>query len=326
MAKQTRNRRDSRYFNDNFWQSAAYNQRVYAKNIDICLALAVNRFRWAGMPETCDARYFEMQIHRFGFATIARDPDTDAWLSIMATLNGELNVYGIPIEWRAIGQNGRADFPVRAGENGELCYYSKTRVNPWNALEIYARKLTHYERTEDVNLTHQMKPWVFIAPQEKKQELYNLLKQVEGGEPAVLGDGKFADIVSSITAIDTKVPFIAEQLALSKQNVFNDLLMYLGIPHLAFEKGERMIEDEARANSAPTDIMLKNCLDERNRFCDAMRAISSDFADMHVVFNDDYESYNWNYTHNLEQMAQDGALSLAAPDLDVEGMEGGETE
>ena len=318
MTRQTRTKRESKFWNTGFWQSAAYNQRVFAKNLDICAALAMNRFRWIGVPETCDMRYFELQLHRFGFATIAREGDSGAWLSIMATLNGELDVYGIPITWRALGQNGRADFPVRAGDNGELCYYSKTRANPWNALEIYARKLTHYERTEDVNLSHQMKPWVFVAPQEKKQELYNLLKQVEGGEPAVLGDSKFYDLTQGITAIDTKVPFIAESLALAKQNVLNDLLMYLGIPHLAFEKGERMIEDEARANSAPTNIMLKNCLDERNRFCDSMRRISTDFDDMHVIFNDDWESYNYNYTHNLEQMAQDGVLMLASDDLDID--------
>ena len=29
--------------------------------------------------------------------------------------------------------------------------------------------------------------------------------------------------------------------------MLSDALMFLGIPHLAFEKGERMIEDEARA-------------------------------------------------------------------------------
>ena len=69
--------------------------------------------------------------------------------------------------------------------NGELCYYSFSRTSPWNALEIYARKLTHYERTEDVNLSQQMTPFIGIAPQDKRLELVNLLKQVQGGEPAI---------------------------------------------------------------------------------------------------------------------------------------------
>ena len=310
------------FFADNFWQSSVFNQRVYAKNLDECLALAVNRFRWFGLPDSCDARYLEMQLHRMGIATIARIDDTNPWVSIMATLSGDVNIYGIPISWRAIGQNGRGDFSVKGGVNGEIVYYSNTRINPWNALEIYARKLTHYERTEDINLSHQHKPWVYIAPQEKKQELVNLLKMVDGGEPAILGDGKLLDMVNRITAIDTHVELITEQLALSKMNVYWDLLRYLGIPHLAFEKGERMIEDEARANSAPTSIILMNCLQARRDAIKKLAKIDSAFKNVEVVFNDDWESYNFNYSHNIEQSAQDG---LKAVTNDLSLLEEGES-
>ena len=303
MGKRNRNE----FFNDRFWQSSAFNQRVFAKNLDECLALAMNRFRWVNLPETCDARYLELQLHTKGFATICFDEETpDIWLSLMVTLNSDYNMYGLPIRWRALGDNGKADIQVEATKNGEMVYYSNTRCNPWNALEIYARKITHYERTEDINLSHQHKPWVFIAPQEKRQELVNLLKQVDGGEPAVLGDGKFLDLIEKITAIDTKVPLVTEELALSKMNVYWDLLRYLGIPHLAFEKGERMIESEARANSAPTNIMLLNCLQARRDAIKKLRKLSSAFDDTEVVFNDDWESYNFNYRHNIEQAAQDG--------------------
>lgn len=309
MGKKNRTQRNrDRFFGDNYWQSASYNQRTFAKNLDIALSLAMNRFRWHGLPDTCDARYLELQLHKMGIATIAREPDTDAWISVMATLSGDVNMYGLPVKWKAIGANGRANFDVKAADNGELVFYSNTRVNPWNALELYARKLTHYERTEDINLSHQHKPWVLIAPQEKRQEIVNLYKQVDGGEPAIIGDGRMMDMVSKITAIDTKVPMICEELALARQNVFNQLLLYLGIPHLAFEKGERMIEDEARANTAPTNVMLMNCLAARRDAIAKLAKLSSDFANVEVVYNDDLESYNFNYERNTESLAQDGLL------------------
>ena len=304
------------YFADNFWQNAAYNQRVFVKNLDECLALAMNRFRWEGLPETCDVRFLEWQLHKSGIATIAYDESMNerVWCSIMATLGGRYNMYGLPVSWRARGYGGLADFEVKAGVNGEIVYYSDTRINPWNALEIYARKLTHYDRTEDINLSHQHKPWVFIAPQEKKLELTNLLKDVSGGEPAVLGDNNLLDIVNKVTAIDTGVPLLTNELALSRQNCYNQLLLYLGIPHLAFEKGERMIEDEARANSAPTNVMLLNCLKARRDAIKKLQKISSDFNNVEVIFNEDWESYNFNYTHNVEQKAQDGIIDIAIKD------------
>lgn len=304
MGKRNRKRRDNEFYSDHFWESDSYNFRAYNKNLDMLLALAVNRFRWEGLPETCDARYLEKILHRNGIATLSykRDEPTHIYTTLQAMPTGVYNMYGLPTSWRAVGYDGLTNYEVN-DENGVLCYYSYARVSPWNALEIYARKMAHYERTEDVNLTQQMKPFIGIAPQEKKLELVNLLKQVQGGEPAILGDEGLSKLVDNVKVLDTKVPLITEELARSHQNVLNQALLYLGIPHLAFEKGERMIEDEARANTAPTNIMLLDCLDARREFADKCNRKFG--TDIRVYFNEDLESYNFNYTHNIEQMAQD---------------------
>ena len=299
----SKNRGD--FFADNFWQSANYNQRAYLKNMVMLISLAMNRFRWVGLPDTCDARYLEYVLHRYGQATICHPENMpDVWQSLNASPFGGFDVYGYPLKWRATGFGDATNYEVTP-DTGDICYYSFSRNNPWNALEMFARKLTHYERTEDINLTHQHKPFIFLAPQEQQQQLVNLLKQVMGGEPAVLGDKGLGDLANSVTKIDTGVELITEDLARSKLNVLNDALMYLGIPHLAFEKGERMIEDEARANTAPTNIMLLDCLQARRDFCKRMERFG---MQLEVYFNDDFESYNFNYLNNAEAMAQDGLM------------------
>lgn len=304
MARKNRND----FFADNFWQSANFNQRAYAKNMSMLISLAINRFRWDGLPDTCDARFLEWQLHRCGMATMCHEKNLpDVWQTLIASPFGEFDVYGYPLRWRATGYGDATNYDV-SRENGELCYYSFSRTNPWNALEIFARKLTHYERTEDINLFHQHKPFVFVAPQAQQQQLANLFKQVAGGEVAVLGDKGAYDIANSVTKIDTEVPLITEDLARSKLNVFNDALLFLGIPHLAFEKGERMIEDEARANTAPTNVMLLDCLQARRDFCKKMKRFG---LKINVYFNDDLESYNFNYLNNVEARAQDGLIGGA---------------
>ena len=306
MGSKRREKRKN-FFGDHYWQSADYNFRAYHKNLDMLLSLAVNRFRWVNLPETCDARFLEKTLHRNGIATLSHKSDDviPVFTTLQALPYGSYNMYGLPTSWRAVGFDGLTDYDVN-NENGELCYYSYSRVSPWPALEMYARKMAHYERTEDVNLTQQMKPFIGIAPQEKRLELINLLKQVEGGEPAIIGDDGLSRIVDNVKVLDLKVPLITEELARSYQNVLNSALLFLGIPHLAFEKGERMIEDEARANTAPTNIMLLDCLDARREFCE--KANRKFGLNLEVYFNDDFESYNYNYTHNIEQQAQDGML------------------
>lgn len=305
MGKKNREKRKD-FFTDNYWQTANYNYRAFCLYFDMLLSLALNRFRWEGLPDTCDARYLEKILHRNGIATLSYSMDTpDVFTTLTAMPEGQYNMYGYPTRWRAVGFDGLTDYEC-TNDNGELCYYNWSRTSPWNSLEIFARKMAHYARTEDVNLSQQMKPFIGIAPQEKRLELVNLLKQVEGGEPAILGDSGLLDLVNNVTVIDTKVPFIGEELARGLTNVLYSALLFLGIPHLAFEKGERMIEDEARANSAATNIMLLDCLQARRDFC---RKANVKFGlELAVYFNDDWESYNYNYLNNVESLAQDGLM------------------
>lgn len=313
MGKRNRSKGCS-FFDANFWQSNNYNKRAYAKNMDMLISLAMNRFRWEGLPETCDARFLELQLHRTGIATICHDINTpDIWETLIAMPQGEYNKYGIPTKWQAMGYAPNTARYDVTPDNGELVYYSWSRINILSALGLYARKLAHYERTEDVNLTHQMKPWVFVtSDRAQKLQLENIMTQTLGGEPAIIVNQAGLSMVEGVTAIDTQVELVVEQLARGYQNVMNNALMFLGIPHLAFEKGERMIEQEAIANTAPTNTLLLNCLQSRRDACKRLRQLDpARFADLNVYFNDDWESYNFNYVNNIEAQAQDKLILSA---------------
>lgn len=312
------------FYSDSYWQSANFNERAFVKNFDMLISIALNRFRWEGLPDTCDARYMEKQLLRTGLVTMSHKKDdiVPVLTTLQAMPFGKYNMYGLPTRWRAVGYDGVTNYNCD-DKNGVLCWYSYSRVYPWNALEIYARRMAHYERTEDVNLTQQMKPFIGIAPQEKKLELVNLLKQVEGGEPAILGDTGLEQLVDKVSVLDLKVPLITEELAQGYQNTLNAALLFLGVPHLAFEKGERMIEREAMANTAPTTVMLLDCLQARREFC---KKVNAKFGlDVHVYFNDDLESYNYNYVNNVEAMAQDKLILSSDGTLELDGVKGGET-
>ena len=57
--------------------------------------------------------------------------------------------------------------------------------------------------------------------------------------------------------------------------------------------------------SEPMEIgtVKKLLMDARREFADICNRKFG--ADIRVYFNEDLESYNFNYTHNIEQMAQD---------------------
>lgn len=307
----SRKKRRGQENNPYYWQTEEYNQLCLQVNIDMLLAIAVNRFRWEGLPPTCDPRYLEIQLHRSGIATICHEADTpDVWQTLMAASQGEWNDYGIPTEWRARGYNG-TDYKVTPA-TGELVYYSQTRLNPWGAIMQYAVKLTHIQRTSDVNLMHQQHPWVMLMPREKQMELINVFKQISGYEPAILGDSANKALLElnegNCFTLDLKVPFLGKELTEQYQNVLNQYLLFMGVPHIMFEKSERMITEEATAGNSTTNILLKNCLDARRWACKQLRELApSVFGDLQVYLNDDWESYNYNYLNNRALLDENNA-------------------
>lgn len=292
-----------------YWQTDDYNALAYQVNVDMLLALAVNRFRWVGLPDTCDPRFLETQLHRAGLATIChRDSQPDVWVSMMAAPQGEFNLYGLPTRWRAKGYD-QTDFPVTP-KTGELVYYSQTRLDPWGAIVQYATKLTHIQRTADVNLLHQQRPWILVASPEKRLELVNIYKQAAGYEPAILGDKSLRDLNPrsdnpNVFPLDMQTPFIGKELTEQYQNTLNQYLIFMGIPHISFEKSERLIKEETNLGNATTNIVLKNCLDARRWACERLRLLSPEtFGETYVYLNDDWESYSYNYVNNAAQVAE----------------------
>lgn len=306
-----------------YWQTDNYNSLCYNTNLNMLLAIAQNRFRWVGLPETCDARFLEMQLHKSGIATICHSESMpDVWQSLMAMPQGSFNAYGLPTSWNAKGFD-QSEYHVTPA-NGELIYYSQTRLTPWGAMTQYATKLTHIQRTADVNLLHQQKPWVMVAPQEKKLELVNLYKQISGYEPVILGDQSLLALnEGNVFTLDLKTPFIGKELSEMYQNTLNQFLLFMGVPHIAFEKSERLISDEANGNNNTSNILLKNCLDARRDACEKLRRLSPEtFGELYVYLNDDWESYNYNYLNNRSMLDKNGADEAA--DMPEEVNENGE--
>lgn len=278
---------------DIFWETDVLNSKEYVDYLTWIFSLALNRFRWEGLPETVSERYLEETILRTGMASIARD-ESGTWYSFQVVHGGELTVYGEPAKWEALSADGAVRYPAN-WETGAIVYDSRSRVTPWAQMVTSARLLAKYTRAEQINLSHQAMPMMFTAPKTRRQELVNLIKQAFGGEPAVIGSDRMMEDFKYET-IGTPVPFIGQELAIAKENAWREIYRYLGIEHLAFEKGERMIEEEAEATAAPTILRRLDALEARR---DAARHLSGLMSrEVRVVFNDDVASYNWAFEND----------------------------
>lgn len=265
MAKAHRGKRGSgRAKKQNIYdQALAENTIEFTQYLDWIASLALSRFVYSGLPDSCDAEYLEQCLLFDGHATIAHLPDDPStWLSVAASGAHGLTAYGKPVEWQALAANG-STFDV-SWDTGTYIFDRKSRTCFWPKLEGCAHRLARYSRTENVNLIHQFTPFLVTAPEDKILDLQNVFAQTISGQVAILGLDALAEVVSNgVTTVDTQVEWIGDKLQSGALGVWSEVFRILGIPHLQFEKRERMITDEAQTTMGPTRLMLDDCLEAR---------------------------------------------------------------
>lgn len=248
-----------------FWQSAWMNDQAFLMYRMWILTLAINRYRWIGLPETCDPRFLEETLALQGVATISTPAGASLWTSTQAITNGAPGLYQTPRSWRSFGPDGFG-YDVTPS-NGVLVYNSQLRTPyPMGMIDMYARRLADMDRASDINVQQQKRPWLITAPQDKVNDLVNLYKQQSGGEPAILGIRGLASEVH-VEAFGTETPLIIDKLDEGKRRIWADVYSFLGIENLT-QKAERRIEDEVLKESMPTEIMALDGLNARRAACD----------------------------------------------------------
>lgn len=300
MSRKKHGKNDARY-----WQSAAYNQELALIYEDWLMGLALSRFRWEGLPDTCDARYLEWTLLTEGIATIANKGGR--WYSLQAIQQGAPNKYDLPRSWRAMGQCGRPNFGCDWG-NGVVLYDNLMRSPLMWKLSVFARRLALCDRTFDINLLQQHKPVALAVDENGVEELdgINIFKQLYGGEPAILGTKRLKTLAESVSVLNLNVPFIGEELQTAQGNIWTQVYTLLGIDALT-QKSERMIEDEVTSLQSPAEINRYNPLLARRL---GLEKLNERFGlNIRVYWASEWESANYDYSHKLERMSDNGLLS-----------------
>lgn len=288
-----------------FWQSAWMNDQAFLFYRMWILTLAVNRFKWIGLPPTCDARYLEQTLALEGVATISTPKGASVWTSTSAVTNGTPSLYETPRSWRSFGPGGFG-YEVDPS-NGVLVYNTRLRSPfPTGMIDMYARRLADYDRACDINIQQQKRPWLITAPAEKVNDLVNVYKQAAGGEPAILGlKGLVTDV--QVQAFGTQVPLIIGEIDDGKRRIWNDIYTFLGIENLT-RKAERSIEAEVTVESVPTTIMALDQLQARRDACEQWNSAFSEKAGYEI-------GCVWNHD-NISKLYQ---AMILEPVADIQG-------
>lgn len=295
-----------------YWQSSRINRALYACFVTQAENVALSRFKWLGLPPTCDERWLERCLLFEGQATIAFPANMPGtFFSTKCAQSGPLNVYDNPTQWRSVGNDGWS-FEVN-NANGVMVYDNLNRTPVMNQIDVMCRELVDCFRTKQINRMQQRSPYLIKGPRNKKFDLTQVIKQLFGGEPAVVGYQNMMDDIS-IEAINTQVTYLGKELQEDYENIWNQIYLLLGIRNLPY-KSERRIESEVRTQNEPSDFNRLTALMARRQACDQLNRRFEGYLKepVRVVWNADNESENHDLATNMAKAAEafDMKLDLA---------------
>lgn len=303
-----RNRNRNRNQNDNnglkwptdqYWGSADYNERLFRMFRDQITSLAITRFKWVNLPDHCDERYLEYTLLTQGQATIAFPRRRKGrFFSTQAVYSVGPNLYDNPVKWQSYGNNGFKFNVTKA--NGVWIWENRLRIPITDNINIWARELVDIMRTKQINRLHQKLPYFLTGPATKEFDMQQLIKQIAGGEPYILGTQGLSEIQAQV--LKTDVPYIGSDLHAEYLNIWNEIYKMLGINNLPF-KVERQIEDEVESQNEPADLMALNPLECRREACKKLNDRFSNYLEkpINVVWRQDNMSDNYNIINNMKK-------------------------
>ena len=233
----------SRSKNRAFMSTLNENIRTYRLYLDQIFEIAIARYKWNGLPNTIDERFLELTLCGKNGAVLFFKDENIGHLALPCTMSGRFNVYNIPIQRRAYAVNGYQ--ATRDDTNSVIIYSNQLHngMSVYNRLVQYAKDLYLIDSIIMVNVNAQKTPLMLLADEKQMLTLKNLYMKYDGNQPFIFGDRNDLN-PNSIQALVTGAPYVADKLYELKQNIWNEVLTFLGVPNVQMNKKERLITDE----------------------------------------------------------------------------------
>lgn len=259
--------------NSDFEDAQILNGESYNDYLYRMKKIVLSMFEWKNLPDTMNSRYLEMCLYYKGQAALLYDADY-GFINTQAVDSGYINIYGLPtlINCFSYSYHSQRNLYVAGSEENPekdkeciLVMNTFERIPTCSTVGLFAMRMSEAQRTADVNIKAQRTPVLIYGTKEQELTLRNLYAQYDGNSPVIYGN-KDNLAQSSLMAIKTEAPFIADKIIEYKKEIWNEFLTYIGVSNLD-EKKERMISTEANSNNEVINLNLETFLAPRKQAC-----------------------------------------------------------
>ena len=251
------------------------NVQEFVQTLNRVTILALQEFKWDGLPETVDPNIIEWSLLLYGQVAMITD-EYENILCLPSASGGTLNVYGYPVNAYAYGFNGfMKEFqPYVLGAdnlddcNGVICYDNKLRKQLFNHVLTTSERMADCIRSIDTAVKKLKHPYWITGNNKQKQTIQKILNDIDNNVDSVITAEDLG--VETFNILNSQVnPDTVRALWDNYNNVFDLFKDLFGYNNNAQnDKKERVLTMEIGANNDTLYSFRQSRLEERQKFVD----------------------------------------------------------
>ena len=253
------------------------NNQQYYEIFNRITNIALSRFKWIGLPETCRPEILEQTLFFYGCALFAFD-ETLGYIHTPVSLPGPFNIYDESIIRQAEAFEYHKQFNI---DDSVLIKANHCMFPDWLTVWNYTPKIANCIRAIDVHTETLKRPFMISAPEKMKETVKTAINKISDNEVAIVGQKLGEDF--RIEVLPLAVESHLSDMWANVKNYFNQVYSALGVKNSYTEKKERMITSEAEGEGNAVRHTLESELDERQRACELINSMFG--LDVHVESN-----------------------------------------
>jgi len=237
-------------------------ERMYQR---VITELAVNRFKWTGMPDSIDLRFMEMTLFRRALSVFYKDTKYDKFFALEGAGTAFVNMMHNPTGYTVLGPNfeGKtlAAYRYEAAEGKDQSmvavpiWANSMRIPDLDIVTLYSYRLAEMDRTIEINSKNARRNKVIITPENTKLSAVNINRALDEGQDGIQVAGPMQDM-AFIQAVDMGINVNdVEKMHIVRTRMWNECMGLLGIDNANQDKKERLVAAEVDANSDQTSMM-----------------------------------------------------------------------
>ncbi len=224
--------------------------------------LALSRFKWKNLPDTCNERALEATLFFYGKALFFKDENM-GFLHTAVELPGPFNVYYESIVRYAYSFNYHKKYSI---DDSVLINANNLRTPDWMIIYNYAPKITNALRSIDVHTETLKRPFLISCEENEKKSVKAALSRIKDNDYAVIGT-KFGNN-SNIDVLNLNNSCYLDQMWANVKNYYAQMFDSLGIRNNFTSKRERSIVSEIEGTDNPIRHVLQSELYQREQACE----------------------------------------------------------